>query len=318
MIKNCINIQENVKLKIRQLNEIKDTINRLFWDISNFILKLKNYSEFLNSFDNDNFLEYKIRIREMTNKGYNLICDFIDFGFEFNPPNYNNFVKDANNSNNSLMNSNSCFDSFLTDKYNREIKFESFSESNQKLSSEKEFSIKCFKCGNNNPIYLCKTCYILFCEKCIRDHQQNSEKSHSIIKFKDSKEKEKIFFLNSISYIIKNLLIKCDCLLKKGIMKIGKEDIDNSGVNYIKRITKFPYINNSFNFKDEIKFLNDIDEKYTDLQKTDNLQNSFHFSELDKNLIDTIKNILNEEQNILKENDIDDMTDDFCDDIENE
>ena len=69
----------------------------------------------------------------------------------------------------------------------------------------------------------------------------------------------------------------------------------------IKKITKYSYINNNFTFEDEINFLININENYTDLKQTDNLQNSFHISELDKDLIDIIKNILNEKSNIIKE-----------------
>ena len=300
MIKNWINIKEIVDLKIRKLNEIKDTINQLFWEISNFILKFENCSNgFDERYDNDIFLEYKNRIKELIDKGYNLVNDFIVYDFEFNPPNYNSFNNDSNN---LLVNSFSFSDNYLSEESNKNQSYKSFCKLSQKLSSENEFSIKCINCTNNYPICICKTCNILICEECIRNHLQNFEKIHSIIKLKDSKEKEKYLFLNSISFIIKNLLIKCNYLLKRGIIKIRAKNRDNSNMKCIKKITQFSYINNNFTLEDEINFLTDLDQNYTDLKQTDNSQNSFHISELDKNLIDIIKNILNEKSNIIKDN----------------
>lgn len=308
-------IQENLKFKIRKLKEIRDIMDKLLWAITNFIHRLSDCYDIINtqSFYNDIKKNYMNKIREITNKTNILINDFLDIGFEFEP--HNSFSYDTKNSLNLTYLSISFPLSSLSCKFSSNSYFypelsKYANEFTQKFALENEITIMCFKCKKKEPIYLCKTCNILFCENCIKEQYQISDKNHSIINFKDQKEKEKILFLNSISIIFKNILNKCDYLLKKDITTIKTKDINNSNIDFIKKIINLPYIK-FISLEEEKNFLTDIEEKYSYLNQNDNYQNSFHISKIENYLTDIVKNILIEEPNILKDYNL--QIDEDCD-----
>jgi hypothetical protein len=221
-------------------------------------------------------LEYKNKIENLNDKGSNLINDFFYYDIEFNPDSFDDDINISINSSikysKSLKLSFNCYNSYS----------EILNKSKKESFKENEFPFKCFKCSNNNPKFLCMTCNILFCEKCLDFLHHCSSNKNLIINFQENKEKEKSLFLNSISVIFKNILIKCDYLLKKETKKNVK----------IKKKIKFPYISN-FSLKEEIKFLEDI-EKEIDVDI--NFQNViFNASKIEPNLIDIVKQIYNKE-----------------------
>jgi hypothetical protein len=263
-------------------------------------------------------------------KGYNLIIDFFDFLFDFDPPGdefYNSYSDDKSNIlfNKSFIYLNR-YQSFLNSSLNNnqshhepeheshhESHHESFNEFHNESYHEKlsqksnpgnEFGIKCFKCIKNNPIYLCQTCNMVVCEQCLKELHQNSTNKHTVINFLENKDKEITLFLNSISAIFKNILIKCNCLLENKIQLKITKDIDTGEINSIKKTIYFPYFDKRICLSDEIFFLESIEKEVDDLyyNNVDKFQNSFHFSKLEKNLIDTVKIIFFEDSNISKEN----------------
>jgi len=384
-INNIINIQRNDWYKISKLSEIKETINKLFWEISNFKLRLEsNYGLNLSNSQNDIILEYKNNIIFLSKKGYNLIIDFFDFVFDFDPPKdefynhlsksisiivfdnsiiyldrYQSFHKSSFLSNKQSQNEpqhESHHESHIKSHHESHIKslhesshiechhgshhIESHHESqqkslhesyqrhhyysfygshcespnesyfkklSQKSNPENEFGIICFKCKINNPIYLCQTCNMLVCKNCLKTLHKNSKNKHQVINFLENKDKEITLFLNSISAIFKNLLIKCDFLLKNNIEFKKTKDIYTSKIDYIKKYKNYPYLDKIICFEDVIDFLVKL-EKETNGSKINNeiFQNSFHFSKLEKKLVDLVNNIFFEGQdpNISKENNI--------------
>ena len=281
MIKNIINNNGIIQLNIEKLQKIKEIINRLFWEISNFILNYQcSYGFKDNKSDKIIYLDYKNKIEKLINELSILINDFFYYDIEFNP---DNFDDEINISINLSIKDSKSFE------YSSKFYYPSSIEFNDKFgdnsSKENEFPFKCFKCSNNNPKFLCTNCNILFCEKCFKDPQHCCSNKNLIINFQENEEKEKTLFLNSISAIFKNILIKCDYLLKNESKKNAK----------IKKKIKFPYISN-FSLKEEIKFLEDI-EKEIDLEL--NFKNSFDISEIKSNLINIIKQILDKDKDSI-------------------
>ena len=305
---NIINIHRNEGFKITKLTEIKEVINKLFWEVSNFLLQFKFYSGLnLSKSQDDIFLDYKNNIIYLAKKGNSLIIDFFDFIFDFDPPEdeFDNYLSiDLSNIsfNNSYIYSVG-YQSFFN------LSFKSNIESHhEKLSpkpiSKNEIDIQCFKCKKNISIYLCQTCNMVVCEQCLKELHQNSTNKHTVINFLENKDKEITLFLNSISAIFKNILIKCNCLLENKIQLKITKDIDTGEINSIKKTIYFPYFDKRICLSDEIFFLESIEKEVDDLyyNNVDKFQNSFHFSKLEKNLIDTVKIIFFEDSNISKEN----------------
>ena len=325
---NIINIQRNDDYKIRELTKIKEIINKLFWEISNFILRLKSYSGLkLSNSQNDIILGYKKNIIFLGKKGYSLIIDF----FDFDPPEddfYNNYDISNISFSNSYISLNRCqslFNSFVNNNQSHhESQHESHHESHyvssyefhneshheklsQKSNPGNEFEIKCFKCIKNNPIYLCHTCNMLVCKKCLKELHKNSKNKHEVINFLENEDKNITLFLNSLSAIFKNLLIKCNFLLKNNIELKQAKDMCPAKIDYIKKFKNLPYLDKITCFDDEINFLKNLEKEIKGLKHNDEIfQNSFHFSKLDTKLIDLGKNIFSEDQNSndSKENNI--------------
>lgn len=274
MIKNIINNNGIIQFNIEKLEKIKEIIHKLFWEISNFILQYKLYYGFKNNeSDNYIYLGYKNKIKDLNNEGSNLIDDFFYYDINFNPDNLDDDIKISINPSIKYSKSfeYSCpnYSIFYNDLSNK---------SKDNSSKEYEFLFKCFKCSNNNPKFLCNACNILFCDECFKDFHDCSSNNNLIINFQEIEEKEKTLFLNSISAIFKNILIKCNYLLKIESKKNVK----------IKKKIKFPYISDCF-LSEEIKFLEDIENE---IGFDNNFKKSFDISEIETNLINIIKQII--------------------------
>ena len=115
------------------------------------------------------------------------------------------------------------------------------------------------------------------------------------------------------------MIIKCNFLLKNNTELKPTKDINTSKINYIKKYKELPHLDKTICFDDEINFLNNLEKEINSLEHNNEIfQNSFHFSNLEKNLIDIVKKILYEDNdsNISKDNnnfefDFDDIEDIF-------
>ena len=277
MIKNIIINYGIIQSNIEKLEKIKEIYNQIFWEINNFMLQYKLNCGFKDDKSDIKIIsEYKNRIKELIKKGSDLINYFFDYDIEFNPDNLNDDI------NFSINPSSNHYNSFNSSYKHYNFSYIEFScKSKDKSSKEYEFLFKCFKCSNNNPKFLCKYCNILFCDECFKDFHHCSSKNDLIINFQENEEKEMTLFLNSISAIFKNILIKCNYLLKIESKKNVK----------IKKKIKFPYISDFF-LSEQIKFLKDIENE---IDFDNNFNNSFDILDIESNLIDIIKIILYKE-----------------------
>jgi len=278
MLKNFIKINDKIKYKISKLNEIKEIINKLFWSITNFKLNLENS---LVDDKTGNYKEYENDIKDLINKANIALDDF--FNYNFFPPEINNIINISNISFYIESPENSSLDKLF-----------SYSKFYNESSKESELTNnKCSICLKNEAIYLCQSCNKLFCEECKYIHMK--EKNHIITKLAD-KEKEITLFINSISIIFKNILDKCDYLLKNIINK--------KGLFIIKKID-LPYINNDFSLDKEINFIINIEEQYKTLSNSNEFEKkSFHILGLESKLINMLQEILFDKQYMMIKNNL--------------
>jgi len=279
MLKNYNKINDNIKYKISKLNEIKEIINKLFWSISNLILNLEN-----DLIDDKigNYKEYEDDIKDLINKVNIALDDF--FNYNFFPPEINNFINTSNISIHIESPENSSFN-----------KLSSYSKFNNESPKESELTNnKCPICLKNDAIYLCQSCNQFSCEGCMNNIHIN-EKNHIIKKLADQ-EKEISLFINSISIIFKNILVKCDYLLKK---VINKKDC------FIIKKISLPYINNDFSLDKEINFITNIEEQYKTLSNSNEVEKTpFHILGIESNLISMLQEILYDKQYVIIKNNL--------------
>ena len=254
--------------------------------------KFKQFYDLTSNIYINNSIEKIRKLNENLNNTFLYINDF-----EFSLPLINNF---SDNSINKL-NSDTFYESFLDEDEDEE----------EKEKEELDNVILCSICNEKESICFCENCNKLLCQVCLKNNNNQMHK-HNIIFIKDIKskyEKTKYAFLYSIKYIIINILFKSNYLLNKQNIKTidlfnyNKNNKDYSKVNYIKRNFEFPYISKFNNYDSQIIFLKNINSVLKDEFNQNNLNNnSFHISEMNKEILILIKSIfIDDKINLLRE-----------------
>ena len=97
-------------------------------------------------------------------------------------------------------------------------------------------------------------------EQEVKKKELEKGKIYEKIKEKRLKNKEIVTFLNSITQLIKRILMKSSYLLKKRIIKSKNVDNDiNENINIIRNF-KYPYIENENNDESELNFIKEINK----------------------------------------------------------
>ena len=314
---NDSSYDNNIKTKQKYYEEMKT--------------KFKKYSENISKIYNNhlfqNIIKYYENLEELIN----------DIEPSFEPPNINSFVSSKisidlntqisinNISENNLiqyipMINEEYFD--LCDKYNKSL---SKNYDSKITEYEENIPYKCTICKENECKYICHDCNFLFCKKCYNqtydnEKEKNNHKIQTVDKLSEI-EKEKIIFLNSLCKVIKALLIKSNYLLNDENLLDNSFDLESNDNNNSllklkcinKIIFKYPYIREINNFESQIDYLKEMHNIIIKNFNNINVNlNSFHFSELNIELLNSIQYIFNDDKiNNFKE--IFDIIDnDFC------
>ena len=155
----------------------------------------------------------------------------------------------------------------------------------QKKKKKNEIIYKCSICKNKESICFCIHCNILLCIEC-KETINIDENGHKIIIIKNNEiEKAKKLFLNSISFLIKNILKKCNYLIKQENNNIKKlNEFDSKSNLIIKKVFKYPSITDFNDFNSHLNFLIDINSiliKEILFTNKEFSLGSFHISEMD-------------------------------------
>lgn len=258
-----------------------------------FFSKLKNqikdYNEMTANIYTDNHIE---KIKELNENLNNIL-------FQLFTPKTGNFT----DSSVDILNSSKFYQGFYDDK-NEE----------KEENEDSELIIKCSFCPNNKNIYLCEKCNIFLCSDCTKRHNYSENNENGIHEFKNlsdiktKTEQSKFLFLKSINHLIELILINSNNLLKKEKIKIIEINRSNNNlkIDYIKRKFEYPYITN-YNDADSLtEFLKKITQNTPNPNEESNLNkninNSFHISEMKKELILSVKQIFEDKKiNLYKE-----------------
>ena len=258
-----------------------------------FFSKLKNqikdYNEMTANIYTDNHIE---KIKELNENLNNIL-------FHLFTPKTGNFT----DSSVDILNSSKFYQGFYDDK-NEE----------KEENEDSELIIKCSFCPNNKNIYLCEKCNIFLCSDCTKRHNYSENNENGIHEFKNlsdiktKTEQSKFLFLKSINHLIELILINSNNLLKKEKIKIIEINRSNNNlkIDYIKRKFEYPYITN-YNDADSLtEFLKKITQNTPNPNEESNLNkninNSFHISEMKKELILSVKQIFEDKKiNLYKE-----------------
>jgi len=323
---------------LNEAKEIIEGINKESLKLNELIqIYIKNCEELLNKKDIEkiiNYLKknktiYEDKISELKNK----FKKFYDITSNIYINSFIKKIKELNEKlNNTFLNMNE------SDFYPPEIndfndssihllKFDKFYQDSEEEEKEKiKDIILCSICSKKESICFCEPCNQLFCQECLNiineaEKFSNQRHRHNLIyieNIKSKNEKSKFAFLFSIKYIIQYILMKSNYLIN--MEKIKAIDISNNlnnnlnnnnsnnytnfKINYIKRSFEYPYITNRNDFDSQIEFLKGINSilKNELNQNNINSNNSFHISEMNKEIIFTIKNIfIDEKINLFKE-----------------
>ena len=181
---------------------------------------------------NNNFIIYK-SINNL--KDYNEELKDLIINIEpFDPPNINSFNYpeiDINsyNQNSIIKYEDERVDSYLkNNNSNSYIKFinKSENENNEEIEDTKELSKICLNCKKKDFKFFCKEINQLLCYECLEKIKKEKGKELKIEFIDNTKDKidpEKTLFFNSINQIIKDLLLKCNFLLKNEKIRISND-----------------------------------------------------------------------------------------------
>ena len=316
------NIKKIISYSNDLVNYIKEYINNSYK--FEFEKGINYFTKILEKYKKKEFINYE----NLLNKQKQKLKDFYELTSNIYLNNNFQNIKELNEK--LKFNLNSLADpEFMPPKINDigsssiNLTFSKFySQINVKEEIEKEKdnnnNNKCLFCKQNKSICFCDTCYTEFCSECLDSiielEKKNSKHmhKHSIIYIDEIKlesEETKILFLKSINFLIKIILKNSsDILNSEKILLRDNNDYNFSKKYYIKRVIKYPSLKNfqSFDLKSIIPFLKEINSILKDelniIDIKNNLNNSFHISELNKTLLFSIKKIfIDEKINIYKE-----------------
>ena len=315
----CIKTLKEVKEDFNNINKkfenVIKSINYIVKEIDNCITLLtyaKEYSEKVNK--KDIFSKLKVMFEEYNNSisdikninNYNdmniKLAGIVDL--EFDPPININSINDSINDsifdsydmsiNSSILDYN-FYNSYIEDK---DIK--------QNTDNNNNIQFKCSIYKNEESCFYCTICNMLSCNKCL--NKEKNSKKHKFIYFdkaKSDREKNKLIFFNSLEILIKNIFKKCSSLLKNEKIKLKNSENKNNTPTknkFIFKVIQYPYITEG----NDIQFLKDINtlfENEIKNKESNSTGKSFHIYELNKELIQVIKNIFYDKKiNLFKDN----------------
>ena len=312
-------LQKGIDNYINIINSINDISEEIYFkrkqeyyeDIKvNFKYFCENISKLYNNHLIENIINYNKNLEEIFN----------DIDPNFEPPNINSFASSkvhinlntqsfiSNEFENNLIQYNPSFneeDNELCDQYNKTLNKVYDSKITE---NEENNSYKCTICKDNECKLICHDCNFLFCKKCYnQNYNIEVEKNNHNIQMVDKLseiEKEKLFFMNSLSKIKKELLIKSNYLLNSDNFCLDVScnnfnDNDNGSLLKLKCINKiifkYPFIREINKFESQIDYLKEMHNIIIKNFKNNNLyKNLFHISTMNIELLNAIENIFND------------------------
>ena len=323
MKKYYINLLEQAKKITPEIKIALDNLSKEFKkNMDNIkITKIENEIELSLKYL-ENYNKYR-KYEKFFNDRKNIFKQYNDLLANIYINNYITKIKELNENLTNIFHNivNSDFSPPLINDFNNSsINISKFSDFYRSFSEEKEksdISFLCSVCCRNEVFCFCDFCNQLFCKECFNIILQNNNirrhehKVTYINEIKSKLNKTKILFLKSIKTIIINLLVNSNYLLNKEKEKIKLIDYSNDNnsnsllkINYIKRKNEFPYIKNFNDFDSQIEFLNRLNcyINNSNQDKQDKLNNSFHISSINKELVTSIQTVfIDEKINLLKD-----------------
>ena len=271
-------LEKDIDLYIKKINIEETKKENMF---SKLKMKLKDFNEMTANVYVNNFIK---NIKELNENLNNLLNQLADKTFL--PPITNNFT---DSSVDLLINSSKFYDEEILN--------------NKSEKKEKSEIIKCTVCNNNEYCCYCEKCNNLFCSECLEKAKIAEEKEKKNHKHKyryvDDLKNHKTLFLKSVNALIENILINSNYILNIEKIKVKNMNSNNSNlkIDYIRRNLDFPYFTNYYDFNSQIEFLKEINSiTKNELNVNYMSNNSFHISEMNKDLIFSIKRIFNDEK----------------------
>lgn len=324
---------DQLRVELNELNKYfkvyfekaEDSLDNLLFMVEEYIYKLESFNDYKNLNSIIKTFEELIKqfrfcyqlISEIYSNKYinnlnqnnedinNMINEILELNFR--PPNINSFIDFSNSI--DLDMSNSGLRKNISEEYEKlkeDIKNSKEGKDNKDSKNSKNENINkiilCSKCYINKATNYCDHCYQLLCDNCYKTISKNEIQEHNFISLENINSKilnKKIYFFNSIQYIIKSLLIKCNYLLNHEnieIIDIKEEKKNDLKKNYFKRKIDYPYIEIKDN-ESEINFIPKINEILKDYFGISSLNiDSFCISELNQELIKILYNIFYDEK----------------------
>ena len=216
---------------------------------------------------------------------------------------------------------NSSINISTNNEIDEEDEKESLSLCNALKSNINDFYI-CSVCNQEKSFVFLDKCNQLFCKGCL-DKAEKYDKDikkciHNAQSINEMKERDKIrkgLYLKSLKFFFKRIILKSNYLLNKQIEDVIIHGNNNSNIIVKKILFEYPIIDdiNDINDSKEINFLNCINNILVNNLDINNIEiNSFNIFEINKNLVNLLKDIfLNEEEiddddDNVKEDDITD------------
>ena len=264
--------------KEKYINEYEENYN----DLINIFNK---YYEKISLFYTNTFIK---KVSDLNENIKNLIDDLS----QFDPPNINNY-SNFNVNIDSKFEEESILNQFYEEPdENRERQLYGSQENIISTNSdENENSLKCYNHLDQKGIYYCSHCDFIFCEFCGKNILNfsggNNHVLEKINEMIERNEEDKNKFLKSFMTLFKDYLLKCNFIM------------NHKNINYIihQSVVKkfvYPFLQNETNFKNQMNFLNDINEAYKRIeQKMDTKNNSLKNSKINNLLNEYLKKDLN-------------------------
>lgn len=297
-IVNVINdsiIIDKMKTKTKEYIDWIDDIYDKNENKKTYKLKEKYKNNFENTFKKFIDLYQNQYLKNINESIQSIQKIYDDIMLSFDPPEKNNITDDLVNLEFSFNNKWE----YLDDKDNKDY---SLFYENNKLNStnvSESNSYKCDYCNSGKISYVCNHCCSYYCMDCynkIKDSQYYTDHSFVLMDEKKAQfENDKMLFLESFIYVIKEYIKRCNYIIKR---------VDQNYVNPTNfEAFQFPVITNKNELANQIVFLNEINDKYSKMKHDKNLdeekinnklfllvQNMFEGKEIDYNNIYSIEN----------------------------